>query len=218
MPTYQHSPRILKGAIVALSDASPQPTTIAFHYNPETLKRSLQPQVAGGDQGERSQLVRYIGAPTETIELEVYIDCIDQLEAGDANAIRAGIYPQLSLLEMLAYPASQQVIQNDLLLAQGMLEIAPVAAPLTLFVWGPNRVLPVRLSSLSISEELFDTNLNPIRATLSLSMRTLSYSDLSVGTQGYNLFLAYQQAKEAQAAQGLASNPHAATGVQVSRL
>lgn len=217
MPTYQHGPRILKGAIVAINDTSPQPTTIAFQYNPETVKRSLQPQMVGGNQGDRSQLVRYTAAPTETIDLEVYIDAIDQLETGDANAIQAGIYPQLSLLEMLVYPASQQVIQNDLLLATGTLEIAPMAAPLTLFVWGPNRVLPVVLNSLSISEELFDTNLNPIRATLSLSMRALSYSDLSTGTQGYNLFLAYQQAKEAMAAQGLSSNANAATGIQGNR-
>lgn len=217
MPTYQHGPRILKGAIVAINDTSPQPTTIAFQYNPETVKRSLQPQMVGGNQGDRSQLVRYTAAPTETIDLEVYIDGIDQLETGDANAIQAGIYPQLSLLEMLVYPASQQVIQNDLLLATGTLEIAPMAAPLTLFVWGPNRVLPVVLNSLSISEELFDTNLNPIRATLSLSMRALSYSDLSTGTQGYNLFLAYQQAKEAMAAQGLSSNANAATGIQGNR-
>ena len=80
MPTYAHGPRILKGAIVAISETNPQPQTIAFLYNPETVKRSLQPQTAGGDQGERSQAVRYIGAPIETIELEVYIDAIDALE------------------------------------------------------------------------------------------------------------------------------------------
>jgi Contractile injection system tube protein len=216
MPTYPHGPKILKGAIVALSDTNPQPQTIAFQYNPETVKRSLQPQTVGGDQGERSQVVRYTGAPVETIELEVYIDAVDALEQGDSNAASAGIHPQLALLEMLAYPSSQQVIQNDNLLAMGMLEIAPLVAPLTLFVWGPNRVLPVRLTSLSISEELFDTNLNPIRATLSLSIRALSYSDLARDTRGYNLFLAYQQAKESMAAQG-PQGSSAITGVDVSR-
>lgn len=202
MPTYPHGPRILKGAIVVISETNPLPQTIALQYNPETVTRSLQPQVEGGDQGSRSQVVRYIGAPIETLELEVSLDAVDALEQGDNTAAQAGVYPQLALLELLVYPGSQQVLQNDALLATGILEIAPLVAPLTLFVWGPNRVLPVSLTSLSIKEELFDTNLNPIRATLTLNMRALSYSDLAPGTRGYNLFLAYQQAKESMAAQG----------------
>lgn len=216
MPTYPHGPRILKGALVVIDEANPLPQTIALQYNPETVIRSLQPQVGGGEQGARSQLVRYIGAPVETLELEVSLDAVDSLEQGDSTAIQAGIYPQLALLELLVYPRSQQVVQNSALLAAGMLEIAPVVAPLTLFVWGPNRVLPIALTSLSIREELFDTNLNPIRATLTLSMRALSYSDLAPGTRGYNLFLAYQQAKESMAAQGpLASS--SLTGVASNR-
>src|SRR5229473_3358064 len=108
MPTYPYGPRILKGALVVMSETNPMPQTIAFQYNPETLKRSLQPQVAGGEQGERSTVVRYIGAPTETIDLEVLLDAMDALEQGESAALNAGIYPQLALLELLAYPSSQQ--------------------------------------------------------------------------------------------------------------
>ena len=143
------------------------------------------------------------------------IDAIDALEQAESTAANAGIYPQLSLLELLAYPASQQVVQNDAPLATGTLKIAPLVAPLTLFVWGQNRVLPVQISSLSISEELFDTNLNPIRATLSLSLRALSYSDLAPGTRGYNLFVAYQQTKKLMATRGPLNSGN--TGVQSSR-
>jgi hypothetical protein len=217
MPTYPTGPRLLKGAIVAISDDSPQPRTVMLQYNPEAVKRSLQAQTAGGDQGQRSQIVRFIGAPVETFDLEVSIDVIDQLEQGNNNAVKNGIYPQLALLETLIYPPSAQVKQNDALLASGTLEIAPVAAPLTLFVWGPNRVLPVSLSTLSISEELFDTTLNPIRATVSLNMRALSYSDLNVNTRGYNLFMVYQQGKEAMASLGLSNAPNASIGVDVNR-
>lgn len=217
MPTYPTGPRLLKGAIVAISDESPQPRTVTLQYNPETVKRSLQAQVAGGDEGQRSQIVRFIGAPVETFDLEVSIDVIDQLEKGNNNAVNNGIYPQLAMLETLVYPPSAQVKQNDSLLASGTLEIAPLAAPLTLFVWGPNRVLPVRLNSLSISEELFDTSLNPIRATVSLNMRALSYSDLNVNTRGYNLFMVYQQGKEAMAALGISNAPNANIGVDVNR-
>jgi hypothetical protein len=218
VPTYPRGPRLLKGAIVVVSDLGGMPQTIAFQYNPETLKRSLQPQTSGGDQGQRSQLVRYTDAPVETIEIEVYIDAIDALEGNDNEAVTTGIYPSLSLLETLVYPQVQQVLQNDALLATGTMEIMPLAAPLTLFVWGPHRVLPVRLTSLNVTEELFDPNLNPIRATVSLSLRALSYSDLSQNTKGYHLFTVYQQAKEALAAQGSAGAQNASIGVNASQL
>lgn len=218
MPTYPRGPRLLKGAIVIVNDVGLTPQTIALQYNPETVKRSLQPQTAGGDEGQRSQMVRYVSAPVETIDLEVSLSAIDALEGNDTEALSAGIYPQLSLLETLIYPASQQVQQNDQLLTMGMLEIMPLAAPLTLFVWGPHRVLPVRLTSLSVSEELFDPNLNPIQATLSLSMRALSYSDLAPNTNGYHLFLAYQQTKEALASQGRSTGQSAQIGVSMTQL
>lgn len=218
MPTYSHGPRILKGAIVAIDPNTRQPATVAFQYNPETVRRSLQPQTAGGEQGQRSLAVRFTGAPLETIDLEIQIDCVDPLESGDAAATANGIYPQLSLLELLAYPTSQQVIQNNALLATGTLEIAPLTAPLALFIWGPNRVLPVRIQTVTIAEELFDPQLNPVRATVSLSLRALSYSDLDASTQGYNLFLAYQQTKEAMSRQAAAGNPNGVTGVNINSL
>jgi hypothetical protein len=130
MSTYPGSSRLLKGAIVAVNDNMQPPNVIAFRYNPEGVRRSLQPQTAGGGQGERSQLVRYIGAPVETFDLEIHIEGVDEL-VGDQTTIQYGIHPQLAALEMLVYPGSQQVIQNDALLSSGILEIAPIAAPLT---------------------------------------------------------------------------------------
>ncbi|HEY4386519.1 MAG TPA: hypothetical protein VGN34_18845 [Ktedonobacteraceae bacterium] len=214
MPTYPHGPRLQKGSIVTVGSFGTL-ATIAFQYNPETIKRSLQPQMAGGDEGQRSQVVRYTDAPVETIDVEITLDASDQLERGDASTSQAGIYPQLSLLELLTYPTSQQIIQNTVLLELGTLEVAPLAAPLTLFMWGPNRVLPVRLNTLNISEELFDPHLNPLRATVSLNMRALSYSDLAPYTQGYNLFLAYQQTKEAMAAQASSHGAGSVAGIDI---
>ena len=68
--------------------------------------------------------------------------------------------------------------------------------PFILFVWGPQRVLPVRLTSLSITEEAYDPLLNPIRAKAELSLNVLSYHDLGVLHPGHWLFLAHQMAKE----------------------
>lgn len=218
MPTYSQGPRLLKGAIVAIAPDMSGRSTIVFQYNPETLKRSLEPKMAGGDAGQSSLGVRYTGAPVETINLEVTIDAIDQLEAGQQDAQQNGIYPQIAALETLLYPRSEQVEQNGSLLNQGSIEISPYAAPLTLFIWGGNRVLPVILTSYSINEELFDNNLNPIQATLSLGLRAMSYSDIDQSHPAYHLFLAYQQTKEKLARQGITRSPNSLVGVDVSRI
>jgi Contractile injection system tube protein len=218
MPTYSQGPRLLKGAIVAIDPAGGGRSTIVFQYNPETLKRSLEPQLAGGQGGGSSLAVRYTGAPVETIDLEVTIDAVDQLEVGQNAAAATGIHPQLAALETLLYPRSDLVDQNGRLLDQGSIEIPPYVAPLTLFVWGGNRVLPVSLTRYSINEELFDHSLNPIQATVTLSLRALTYSDVDKSHPAYHLFLAYQQAKEQMARRGVTSSPNELVGVDVSRL
>lgn len=199
IPKHPYGPRFLKGALVSVDIATSQRKTITFQYNPESLNRSLQPQVVGGESGQQSQAVRFIGAPVETIEMEVIVDATDQLERDEPTAVQSGIQPQLTALELLLYPDSGQVIRNQALLDQGCIEIGSYIAPLTLLMWGKNRILPVSVTRCSIREELFDTKLNPLRATVSLGLRALSYSDLDPSHQGYHLFLAYQQAKEAMA-------------------
>lgn len=170
-----------------------------------------------GGQDDRAQTVRFTGAPVETISVEVEIDAADGLEKGDATTTAMGIYPQLSALEVLVYPLSSRVVSNTQLLATGTLEIGPYVAPLTLFVWGQRRVVPVSLTSFSITEQAFDPNLNPILATVSLEMRVLSYSDLASGAPGYNQFMVYQQTKEALAAAGITGNASQTIGVDTSR-
>jgi hypothetical protein len=68
--------------------------------------------------------------------------------------------------------------------------------PLTLFVWSKNRILPVRLTEFSVTEEAFDTHLNPIRAKVSIGMRVLSVDDLGFDHKGGSLYMSYQQNKE----------------------
>jgi hypothetical protein len=216
MTTFPGSPRLLKGAIVSVGVTNPVPAVIVFQYNPETLTRSLDPQMAGGEQGGRYEALRFKGAPVETISLDAFVDASDQLETGAGPAVSLGIYPQLSALEVLTYPPSALIIANTLLLAAGTIEIIPTAAPLTLFIWGSKRILPVRLTSFSITEESFDVNLNPIRAKVSLGMRVLSYNDLLPTNPGYHLFLAHQVAKEAMAVIGTSSNLSAVISGNVS--
>jgi hypothetical protein len=160
--------------------------------------------------------MRLKGAPVENIRLEIEIDATDQLETANPIATSMGVYPQLSALEMLLYPKSLQVIANTILMAAGTIEIIPPMAPFTLFIWGPKRVLPVRLTEFSITEEAHDTNLNPIRAKASIGLRVLSYSDLSMLNPGYYIFLTHQIIKETMATIGSVSNIGAVAGGKIS--
>jgi hypothetical protein len=211
MTTFPGSPRLIKGAIVGIDIFNPLASVILFQYNPDTLTRKLQAQMLG-EGGDRSEALRLKGAPEETISLNIEIDATDQLEKAEGTAVSMGIYPQLSALEMLIYPKSSVVIANTALLATGTIEMIQPVAPLTLFIWGPKRVLPVRLTEFSITEEAHDVNLNPIRAKVSLSLRVLSYNDLSLTHPGYSIFLAHQVVKETMAAIGSVNNLTAVAG------
>jgi hypothetical protein len=197
------SPRSLRGAIVGVDPFNPLASVIAFQYNPDTLQRTLQPQGSeGGEGAAKAEALRLKGPPVETIKVEVEIDATDQLAAGDPRAQGLGIHAQLAALEMLLYPKSALVIANTVLLAIGTIEVIAPSSPLTLFVWGPKRVLPVRLTEFSVTEEAHDASLNPIRAKVSLGLRVLTYADLPISNPGYALFLAHQIGKEAMAVIG----------------
>jgi hypothetical protein len=220
MTTFSRSPRILKGAIVGFDPLNPVASVIVFQYNPDTLTRTLQARAAGSGEGraDRTEATRLAGAPIETIRLEVAIDATDQLEKGEPTATVMGIHPQLSALEMLLYPKSALVIANTALMAAGMLEVIPPEAPFTLFVWGPRRVLPVRLTEFSITEEAYDVHLNPIRAKVTLGLRAIGYDDLPVTHPGHGLFLAHQVVKEVMAVAGSVGNLSAVAGGDVKIL
>jgi hypothetical protein len=211
-----NTPQVMKGAIVGIDPFNPLASIVIFQYNPDTLTRTLQPQTAGGTGGSRAEPLRLRGAPIETIKVDVEIDATDQLETADPLASSLGIYPQLSALEMLVYPKTPIVLVNTALLATGMMEVIPATAPMTLFIWGPKRVLPVRLTEFSITEEAYDVQLNPIRAKVSLGLRVLSYNDLPVTDPGYALFLAHQVVKEVMATIGSVGNVAASVSVGFS--
>jgi hypothetical protein len=188
-------PRLLKGALVALDPLKPLASVIVFQYNPDTLTRRLSAREhVGGGEGAKPEVLRLAGPPKETITLSIEFDAEDQVT--DLAAFAHGVYPALSALELLLYPASSSVIANDLLAQLGNIEIIPPEAPMTLFVWGAQRVLPVHLTDFSITEQAYDTLLNPVQAKVDLTLTVLSTADLKNTDPGYSIFLAHQISKE----------------------
>jgi hypothetical protein len=193
------SPLLQKGAILSLDPTTGIPLgKIMLQYNPDTLTRSLKPQTVG-DEPDRTEIMRLKGPPVETIKCDVEIDATDQLASGDSTTISLGIQPQLSSLELLVYPSSGVLIANEILSLLGTVEILPMESALTVFVWNKNRITPVRITDLSITEEAFDPQLNPIRAKVSLSMRVLNVNDVGFLTPAGALYMIYQITKEGMA-------------------
>jgi hypothetical protein len=198
------SPRLTRGGIVQLdSQSGRRLSVIALQYNPESVSRTLQLQAAGETGGDRSQALRLKGAAAETIKVDAEIDATDALEHPEQNVTTAakGIHPQLAALERLVQPTADALLANDAMSRSGVLEVLPIEAPLTLFVWGARRVVPVRITELSITEEAFDTSLNPIRAHVSLGMRVLTVDDLGFSHRGGALYITYLRGRESLAAE-----------------
>lgn len=194
------SPRLIKGGIVTMDpDTSALQSVIALQYNPDSLSRTLQIQaVPGGQDGVRVDALRLRGPAIETIKVEAELDATDQLEFPNQypNAVQYGLQPQLAQLEMLVNPTVETLQADNTLAANGTLEIIPLEQPLTLFVWSKSRVVPVRLTDFSVTEEAFDTSLNPIRAKVSLGMRVLNVDDLGFDHPGGHIFMTYLSNKE----------------------
>lgn len=205
MTTFPGSPRLLKGALIGVDPLNPLASVVVFQYNPDTMTRRLEAR-AVSQEGDRGEAFRLTGAPKETITLSMEIDVTDQLEQANPLAVTTGLHPTLAALELMLYPKSFMVIANDVLSAIGTIEVIPVEGPMVLFVWGAARVLPVRVTSFSITEEAYDPLLNPIRAKVELSLTVLSYHDLSLLSPGRALFLAHHIAKEVLATLNVANN------------
>ena len=202
--SYSGSPKLVNGGIVLMdADGGAILRIIALQYNPDTITRSLTAQSVAVDSQNRSEPLRLKGPAVETFKLEAELDATDQLEFPSQNpiAVSVGLLPQLAALETIIYPSSQTILANHQLASHGTLEITPMEAPLALFIWSSNRIAPVRISELSIVEEFFDPNLNPIRAKVSLGLRVLSVDDFPWAHRGTGLYLAYHQQKEALARQ-----------------
>jgi Contractile injection system tube protein len=190
-------PKVLKAGLILLDPETVEiKRIIALQYNPETLAHAYE--IRGASDANRSEPLRLLGPPVETITVEAFLDATDQMEFPKENpeAAKRGVQAALSVLEMLIYPDSDQLLANLQRANEGRLEILPIEKYLTLFVWGKDRVVPVRVTQFSANEEDFTPDLYPLRARVSLTLRVLSVDDLGFEHRGGSLYLRYHMNKE----------------------
>lgn len=179
---FSRSPKVQKGALVQLVEdiVGVLPNMIPFQYNPQTLKRSLEPwnpmDVSENNRGQLAPTAQPYD-PKEKISLEIELDASDQLEDADPVAGAVGVADRIAAIEKLLLP-TQGLVADLLASAASLLGAATPAArptvPIVLFVWGPGRMLPVRVTSYSIEEQLFLPSLHPIQARVSLELEVLT--------------------------------------------
>lgn len=202
-------PPLLKGALAVFPTQTPgsvPSAVILFQYNPDTMKRTLAHRVAaapaqGNTGAAKEDVLRVSGPPVETITLSVDMHAADQLTEPDQNGAVAanGLHPALATLELLMYPPTLAAQAIATQAASGQVQVSPADLPLVLFIWGKSRVVPVKLTSFSISEEAFDTRLNPVHAKVDVSMQVLTYMEFTDSSIGRDAFIAYQKSKESLA-------------------
>ena len=190
-------PVLMRAALVEYSGAflGPIPNIVVFQFNPEQLARTIAipPRSTDGATGGAQRPQRETGAtaapPTESFTVTAHFSAADDLGKGGAvSAIPRlfGIAPQLAALEKMVYPpktpggligAAIDAIGAALSSGGGEPATRPVPrqqVPKLLFIWGPTRVLPVSITSLTITEKQFDFLLNPVQAEVAIGLSVAS--------------------------------------------
>jgi hypothetical protein len=224
------SPALLKGALVQLVDDVVTPTRkiISFQYNPEKLSRTITPwdpfQVDDAGRGQQAPNVQPFD-PKETINITLELDATDQLEDDDPDAVANGIDGRIAAIEQLLLP--EQGLAGALATAERTIDAAAgttaptprATVPILLFVFGPGRVLPVRITSYSIDEELFSPTLHPIQAKVTLALQVLTPDvfkcsgtpSVDIAISAYN---SYRRQRAALADRQIANNKDTKLGLQ----
>lgn len=205
MGEFPGRPPVVKGALLVYDSQAPGATPsrqIAFQYNPEALRRSFAtrtpPKDAANAGASKEAVLSVPGPPVETITLTIELNAADQLEDPSRRDMvdEDGLNGALASLELLLYPATAAISLVEQQADKGAVQIKPADTPLVVFAWGRSRAVPVQLSSLSVAEELYDTELNPIRAKVELSLKVLTYMEFTRASVGRDAYIAHQKRKE----------------------
>lgn len=177
---YSRSPNFIKGALIQFTEdfLGPIPNIIVFQYNPATMTRSLQPYSDPEKEGEPDDTAEAFD-PSEKFDVQLILDATDALEQPESHpvAVISGVADRVSALEMLLYPSGEGSVLGDLITSVFGGDSDPVprrTVPVTLFVWGPGRIVPVKLTSFSVDEQAFSTLLYPVQATVTVGLQVLT--------------------------------------------
>ncbi len=164
-------------------------------HDPEKAEKARKDAAANPGVPSASSSQSQPGDPPESFSLALELDAADALENPGSHpvAVLAGVADRIAALEMLLYPEPEKSLLGGLLGAVGAsLSVGPggISAslggkakldkvpdhkvPVLLFVWGPGRIVPVRLTSFSVEEQAYSPLLYPIRAKVSVGMRILT--------------------------------------------
>jgi hypothetical protein len=188
MSDFVLRPKVLRGAFVEYGLSLP-PLLFAFQFNPETLTRSRTANYtpAGadgsgngcreGNEAQQRACLSQVQVSEESIGLTLNLDATDDLNDGSGLTGQFGIGPQLSVLELMIYPKTDQLFGfpiGNLLGGSDQFGAAQAKTiPILLFVWGRKRVMPVVMTSISITEQEYFPDLNPKRATVAVQLKVL---------------------------------------------
>lgn len=199
--SYPRAPLLIKGALVEFSERfiGPVPNVIVFQYNPESLSRTLavhtpSSESDGGGEGEVAPEPGTAAPfdPEESFTLPLEMDAADALEKPESHpvAVLSGVADRIAALEMLMYPQEGSLLGNLFpsvnvslggVSASAGAEAEPVPrgqVPVVLLVWGPGRIVPVRLTSFSVEEQAYNPLLYPIRAKATVGLKIMRPGDL----------------------------------------
>lgn len=188
-----NKPKIMRGAFVEYGLSIP-PLFVAFQFNPVQLTRnrslSFLPNNSSKDGLNNGSLRNFhkkeeyddlkklredqlVTVQEEVIGFEIRLDASDKLDEGDPITGQFGIAPQLSTLELMVLPKDESLLGQALGSSKGFSFTRSPKPPLMLFVWGRNRVLPVNINSLNITEILYSPDLTPTRATVNVTLTVI---------------------------------------------
>lgn len=210
---------MLRGALVEYSGTflGPIPNIVVFQFNPEEISRTIN--IPGGqaensgDRARQQESGQASAPPVETFSLTAHFSAADDLGRGGAlSAVPRlfGVGPQLAALEKMVYPAGPLtgLLGAALDAIGGALggggapaaeqPVAREAAPRILFIWGPSRVLPVRIQSMSFTEKQYDALLNPVLAQVSLGLAVATLPSSTTDVIGKGALTYTQVVKDAQ--------------------
>jgi hypothetical protein len=190
---------LLKGALVSFNPAFllPLPNVIVFQYNPETMTHTwTQPEAAtAAADSSANNPMAVKGMPGESFSFTIAVDANDEIADGSAPTAAiaevSGVYSRLAAIEMLLYPTmpggggllgavSAAAASLTSGTSSGPTTQVPVSTiPVVLFIWGPGRIVPVRVTGLTITEKLYNGTLSPTHAEAQLSLRVLTPTELA---------------------------------------